>query len=115
VSDLSDKRLHARHAVELPITVSDADNRVMAVIQLDTFDLSAGGAFVRSNLLFEIGEVLGLSVTLPDGRTLRASGKVVRVARDTGDDTVPGMGIQFVDLSDADKAALAALLASANG
>lgn len=111
MSDAGNKRRHARHAVELPITISDAANRVVAVIQLDTQDLSAGGAFVCSNLLFEIGEVLALAFTLPDGRSVRASGKVVRVARDTGDDVVPGMGIQFVDLSEADHEAIAKLLA----
>ncbi len=102
----ADKRQHERRAVELPITVSDAANRVVAIIQFSTQDLSIGGAFVRSQLLFEIGEVLSLQFTLPDGRAIRASGKVVRVARDTGDDVIPGMGIQFVDLADADRDAL---------
>ena len=106
-----DKRRHERHTLELPITVSDAANRVMAIIQFDTQDLSEGGAFVRSNLLFEIGETLSLAFSLPDGRSVRASGKVVRVSRDTGDDTVPGMGIMFVDLGDADREALVRTIA----
>ena len=108
--DAANKRQHQRRAVEMPITVSDAANRVVAVIQFSTQDMSTGGAFVRSHLLFEIGEVLSLQFALPDGRAIRASGKVVRVARDTGDDVVPGMGIQFVDLSDADREALKALV-----
>jgi hypothetical protein len=34
---------------------------------------------------------------------------VVRVARDSGDDVIPGMGIQFVALSDVDRDAIRAL------
>ena len=109
--DGADKRKHERRALELPITVSDAANRVVAIIQFSTQDVSAGGAFVRSHLLFEIGEVLQLQFALPDGRTIHASGKVMRVARDTGDDVVPGMGIQFEDLGDDDRDALNRLLA----
>jgi uncharacterized protein (TIGR02266 family) len=110
----ADKRQHERHPLELPITVSDAANRVVAIIQFSTQDLSMGGAFVRSHLLFEIGEVLSLQFSLPDGRAVRASGKVVRVARDTGDDVVPGMGIQFIDLVDADREALRRLVAASH-
>jgi Tfp pilus assembly protein PilZ len=110
----SNKRQHERRAVELPITVSDAANRVVAIIQFSTQDLSIGGAFVRSHLLFEIGETLSLQFALPDGRAIRASGKVVRVSRDTGDDVVPGMGIQFVDLPDADREALRRLVGAAH-
>jgi hypothetical protein len=46
---------------------------------------------------------------MPDGRQVRARGKVVRVARDSGDDVIPGMGIQFVALTDADRDAIRAL------
>lgn len=106
MSDEANKRRHDRHTAELPITVSDAANRVVAMIQFSTQDLSTGGAFVRSHLLFEIGEVLSLQLTLPDGRAVKVSGKVVRVARDTGDDVVPGMGVQFLDLTEADREAL---------
>ncbi len=104
-------RKHARSAIDLPVSVSDAENRVDGQIEFDTQDVSVGGAFIRSDLLFEIGEHLGLSISLPSGRQIRAVGRVVRVARDTGDDgAAPGMGIQFVSLSDEDREALQALV-----
>ncbi len=109
-ADPSNKRQHERRPVELPITVSDAANRVVAIIQFSTQDLSSGGAFVRSHLLFEIGEVLSLQFAMPDGRQVKARGKVVRVARDTGDDVVPGMGIEFLDLAVADREQLRKLV-----
>jgi Tfp pilus assembly protein PilZ len=108
-------RRHPRSPVELPVTVADADNSVDAVIEFDTQDLSLGGAFVRSDLLFEIGEELQLTFALPTGEAVRATGKVVRVARDTGDDAVPGMGIAFTVLSDRDRDAILTLTRGAHG
>ncbi len=108
-------RRHPRASVELPVTVADATNSVDAVIEFDTADVSLGGAFVRSDLLFEIGEELGLTFTLPSGEAVRAKGKVVRVARDTGDDAVPGMGIAFSFLSDMDRDAILTLVNRGRG
>jgi hypothetical protein len=103
-------RKHARSPVELPITVSDAANRVEGHIEFNTQDLSVGGAFIRSDLLFEVGEELQLDFALPDGQIVRARGKVVRVARDSGDDVIPGMGIMFVALAEGDREAIRALV-----
>jgi uncharacterized protein (TIGR02266 family) len=105
-----DLRKHTRAPVELPITVSDSANKVDALIQFNTQDISVGGAFIRSDLLFEVGEELSLEFRLPSGEMVRAQGKVVRVSRDTGDDLVPGMGIQFVNLADTDREALRELV-----
>jgi Tfp pilus assembly protein PilZ len=103
-------RRYPRSPVELAVVVADANNSVDAVIEFDTADLSVGGAFVRSDLLFEIGEELGFTFVLPTGESVRAHGRVVRVARDTGDEAVPGMGIAFTDLSDRDRDAIVALV-----
>ena len=103
-------RRYIRSAVELPVTVADSSNSVDGHIQFDTQDLSVGGAFVRSDLLFEVGEELGLTFGLPDGKQVRARGRVVRVARETGDEGVAGMGIEFLDLSDADRDAILSLV-----
>lgn len=105
------QRRHERSTIDLPVTVTDAVNKVEGHIELTTQDISAGGAFVRSDLLFEVGEELVLSFELPSARTIRARGRVVRVARELGDEGgVPGMGIQFVDLADADRDAILALV-----
>jgi hypothetical protein len=94
----------------LPVTVADSTNSVDAVIAFDTQDLSVGGAFVRSDLLFEVGEELSLTFGLPDGHLVSARGRVVRVSRDSGDDGVPGMGIEFVTLADPDRDAILSLV-----
>jgi Tfp pilus assembly protein PilZ len=104
-----DMRKHSRRRVELPVLVSDAANKVKAAIRFEAADVSPGGAFLCSDLLFEIGEVLNLNIELP-GRQIQARGRVVRVSRGSTRDQPPGMGIEFVDLSPADRAAVQAAL-----
>jgi Tfp pilus assembly protein PilZ len=100
-----------RRAAELPVTVRAAGNKVEAGIQLDSHDVSEGGAFLRSDLLFEIGEVLHLEIPLPTGQVVKATGKVVRVSRSRGKETLSGMGIEFTRLALQDRRAIAASLA----
>ena len=79
-----DTRKHARATLELPVVVSDAANRVAGGIRFASADVSGGGAFLRSDLLFEVGEILTLEFDLPGGRHVRARGRVVRVSRGEG-------------------------------
>jgi uncharacterized protein (TIGR02266 family) len=107
-----DPRKEPRSALELPVVVSDASNRVEGGIRFDPADVSTGGAFLRADLLFEVGEVLTLQFQIPGaGRHIRAAGRVVRVSREVSKDQVPGMGVEFVDLSPDDRAAIEAGLA----
>jgi c-di-GMP-binding flagellar brake protein YcgR len=108
-----DTRKQDRATLELPVLVSDAANKVQGRIRFQSADVSIGGAFLRTDLLFEIGEVLTLQFQLgagPTARTVRARGRVVRVSRDLTRDHVPGMGVEFVDLSPDDRAAIEARL-----
>jgi hypothetical protein len=133
-----DTRKHARATLELPVVVSDAANRVSGGIRFASADVSGGGAFLRSDLLFEVGEILTLEFDLPGGRHVRARGRVVRVSRGqhpqqdeatepkeqgadpaetngkprrSSRDRFAGMGVEFVDLSPEDRAAIEAGLA----
>lgn len=101
-------RKHSRRTLELPVVVSDAANKVRAAIRFGAADISAGGAFLCSDLLFEIGEILNLIIELPASQRIQARGRVVRVARGATSDHPPGMGIEFVDLSPADRATVEA-------
>jgi c-di-GMP-binding flagellar brake protein YcgR len=89
--------------------VSDAARRVRKPIRFSSGDVSGGGAFLRSDLLFEVGEVLNLEFDLPGGYHIRAQSRVVRVARGGQKDRYPGMGLEFLDLSPDDRAAIARL------
>jgi len=109
-----ERRAHARRAIELPVLVHDraaeAGNRVHGAIRFDARDLSLGGAFLRSDLLFEVGEELGVEFAIPDGPLVRATAQVVRVVREPLDDA--GMGITFAQMADDDREAVRAFLAA---
>jgi c-di-GMP-binding flagellar brake protein YcgR len=97
-----------RRSAELPVTVRAAGNSVQGGIHLDSADMSEGGAFLRSELLFEVGESLDLEIPLPNGTVIKAAGRVVRVSRTRERESVPGMGIEFTKLSLQDRRAIAA-------
>jgi uncharacterized protein (TIGR02266 family) len=102
-----DTRRFSRRDTLLPVVVRAAGNKVQAGIRLDTADLSEGGAFLRSDLLFEVGESLSLEIPLANGETVAATGRVAWVTRG-GDSQAPtGMGIAFERLSAQDRRRLA--------
>lgn len=105
-----DMRRHVRRAVEVPVFVTDAEKRIRAQMRFTVANLSQGGAFLRSDLLFEVGEVLELELELSGGRRIRARGKVVRVSRGSARGAPAGMGIEFLGLEAADRAALESIL-----
>jgi len=106
------RRFDRRRAV-FPVTVRTAGGKTEGAIHLDSADLSEGGAFLCSELLFEIGDTLDLAIPIPAGHQIKATGRVVRVSQSRGRESAPGMGIEFIQLSLADRRTLAAALAAA--
>lgn len=98
----SDRRVHMR----LPVRMLAAlyDDTIPGEIGFLTHDLSLGGVFLESDLLFDVGSVLILLFEL-DGERHRVGGYVVwnRADPDTG---TPGMGVRFTDMSTATREAL---------
>lgn len=77
----------------------------------DTQDLSVGGAFLRADLLLEQGEQLEIEFELPGvSRPFQVRARVAWVRRADTDRAAPGMGIEFLDLTPADRQALADFL-----
>ena len=100
-------RRHDRKSALVPVVVRAAGNKIQAGVRLDTGDLSEGGLFLRSDLLFEVGEDLTLEIPVAGGKTTTASGRVAWVTRGTGKKASAGMGIEFARLSAHDRRALA--------
>ena len=107
-----DTRRHTRSSLVLPVLVSDAASKARTGIRFDSADVSGGGAFLRSDILFEVGELLLLQFSLPDGRPIRARGRVVRTTREVDEarERIAGMGVEFVDLAPEDRDAIDAQL-----
>ena len=93
------------------MTVRAAGNSSEGAISLDSLDVSEGGAFLRSDLLFEVGDVLHLEIPLPEGPVVKATGRVVRVSRSRGQERPAGMGIEFTRLAMSDRRAITTSLA----
>ncbi|HET6149468.1 MAG TPA: PilZ domain-containing protein [Polyangia bacterium] len=101
-----DARKQVRAVLELPVVVSDPSNPVRDGIRFEDADVSTGGAFLRTDLLFEVGARLTLQFQLPHGGPgVRAAGRVSRVSRGQSRE-VAGMGVEFVDLRPEDRAAI---------
>lgn len=92
-------RRHERKPLVVACRVRARRLQVDGAISLESADLSEGGAFLRADLLFEVGEALDLELPLPTGEVLKAGGRVVRVARGREPSAPTGMGIEFTDLS----------------
>ena len=76
-------------------------------------DLSPGGTFLRSELLLEAGETVTVEFqVLGAVRPLSAEARIVWVRRFPKPDEDAGMGVQFLSMSDEDRALLSSLLGS---
>jgi hypothetical protein len=104
------RQQHSRPAAELPAVVSDAVNKVAAGFRLSDAGVVGADAFLRADLLFEVGETLELRIELPGGGPLVARGRVLRIERGSASEPLTGMAIALVDLSASNRATLEAAL-----
>lgn len=75
-------------------------------------DLSAGGSFLRSDILLEEGEALVVEFRVPGvPRLMKAQARVAWVRRFPKDEEQPGMGVEFLAMSDEDRQILQEYLA----
>ena len=99
-----DTRRHLRRTTELPVIVRDPAGTSQRAIHFPQVEISAGGAFLATDLLFEPGEHLELELILSAKQSTRVVARVVRVNRDPGvrEDSgalsnPPGVGLEFLD------------------
>jgi uncharacterized protein (TIGR02266 family) len=111
-----ENRHFKRSEITIRIRLKESDTDIAA--SFDVKDLSEGGMYVHSPLLWEPGEKFELAFTLPGtDREIRAKGEVARamdkyfLAGNPGQDPIPGMGIRFTDISSADRRSIREFLA----
>ena len=112
MADNRDTRRHARHQLEAEIEVGDG--HLGGELVFDSHNVSRGGLFLKSDLLLEVGDTVWVSFALPNTAVaIRTRGKVVWVNRNPDESDPadrPGMGIQFLDLTEVEESALSAYL-----
>lgn len=89
------RRIGQRRSVIQEVSLFDESGEP---IVLETVDIGPRGVFVRSDLLFDPGEELWVSLRIPEGPKLVVRGRVVRGDLGRAGETA-GMGISFVDLT----------------
>ena len=108
----AEQRRHARHTVSVEFRGRDASGE--GELTLVGADLSAGGTFLRCDVLLEPGETLALEFHLPGApASLSAQARVAWVRRFPDADAPPGMGIEFLAMPDPDRRLLLAALGGA--
>jgi uncharacterized protein (TIGR02266 family) len=104
-----EQRKHVRRAVAVEFRGRDAAGE--GELTLVGADLSAGGTFLRCDLLLEPGETLALEFLPPGASTaVTAHARVAWVRRFPDAEAPAGMGIEFLAMRDPDRRALEAML-----
>ncbi len=104
---MKNKRKHNRALSTISVKIKDKDTDVS--IRFNTKDLSEGGIFLRSEVLWELGEILFITLpALVSREDISIKGEVVRTEDkyfmlQTESEKVHGMGIKFIEISKEEK------------
>jgi type IV pilus assembly protein PilZ len=91
-----DRREHERVAMCLEVDYGCDDTFLFAYIT----DMSAMGIFIQTTKPQSPGTLLSLRFRAPDSTLIEVEGRVIWVNHPRGPDSInPGMGVQFVDLT----------------
>ena len=109
-------RRYNRYPLSVEFKLSDATDPVHGEILFDTVNVSAGGAFLRSDLLMDIGAEVDVSFSVPgQDEAFTTTAIVVWVTRGKSGRREAGMGIEFTGLDDKAKSMIDALIQKSQG
>ena len=103
------RRAHPRYGVELDVSLGSEHNFYAGFAE----NLSAGGVFVATHLLKPVGEIIELSIHIPDSDQIVKGTGEVRWIREYNEasDVPPGMGVKFTALEPGSEEAIQQFLA----
>ena len=108
-SNSEEQRKYPRAPVRVEIIcdeLKDETRRGEAVLCFYSTDISIGGIFLETNVLFSIGDTLHIKFKLPDDvKPVLAAGRVVRINKKDSP-VISGIGIEFEHLSFEDKTSI---------
>jgi len=97
-----ERREHERFETSVSVVYASGDTFLFAYLK----NISAMGIFIRTNAPEPPGTVINLRFTPPGGPQLNLEGRVMWVnpyRPGSYDNINPGMGLQFIDLTDAQR------------
>jgi len=97
-----DRRKHTRITLKTEVHLGSESNFYTGF----TNDISEGGVFISTHAVFTRGQIIDLEFSLPDGQDPIKVQAEVRWFREynPSSDGPPGMGLQFVSLTDEQRA-----------
>ena len=102
-----ERREHERVAMCLEVDYRCDDTFLFAYIT----DMSAMGIFIQTTSPKPPGTLLGLRFRAKEGKRLDVQGRVIWINEPHGADSInPGMGVQFVDLTQAERDQIMAMV-----
>lgn len=108
----SEQRRFARHTLQ--VDFKGADQLGLGDLFFTGADLSEGGSFIRADLLLEQGEQLALQFRIPGvPKVMKAQARVAWVRRFPEPTQQGGMGVEFLAMTEEDRAVLAEYLGAA--
>jgi uncharacterized protein (TIGR02266 family) len=101
----AEHRRHARKAISVEFKGTEASG--VGELLFEASDLSAGGTFLKADLLLEQGERLWLTFRVPGmPKLMRAEGIVKWVRRFPEGSEPSGMGVEFEHVAEEDRLVL---------
>src|SRR3954452_18830778 len=105
----AEHRRHTRKAISVEFKGTEASG--VGELLFEASDLSAGGTFLKADLLLEQGERLWLSFKVPGmPKQMKAEGRVKWVRRFPEGGEPSGMGVEFEQIGEDDRAVLSKYL-----
>ena len=107
----SELRRHTRRTLRVEFWGTDSEGA--GELSFEGADLSAGGAFLKSDLLLEAGERLSLEFQITGAtEPVKVQARVAWARRFPDAEEPAGMGIEFLSIGEAELTALRAHLAA---
>ncbi len=109
LSQRSVRREHARYKVELDVSLGSEHNFYAGFVE----NMSAGGVFIATHMIKKCGEIVDVSIRVPNSvHVVRGIGEVRWVREFSERSNVPpGIGIRFIELEPGSQEAIQEFLA----
>ena len=108
---LNQLRRYTRYPIGVSFKLSESNEVGSGEILFDTINISGGGAFLRSELLLDVGVEVEVTFQLPNSADqLVTTARIAWVTRGSSGNRDPGMGIEFISLGDKERELIESLI-----